>query len=181
MLLGLGLVLLYRAPTDEREGKLVGVLLLPAAYIRQQRVAGAAARVCKERHHRLTRRAQGFEGEGLAVEAREAELRGRRAHRKAFCLVDGGAVLGWRYATARTNAFLQGLQAYQQTPVLPQQMHEERPLSSQEGEYDYPAQESQQLGSRKRSEPGDSAASGTAIGARPQDEASHGCERPIAG
>jgi hypothetical protein len=40
MLLGLRLVLLYCAPTNEREGQLLGVLLLPAAYIRQERVEG---------------------------------------------------------------------------------------------------------------------------------------------
>ena len=76
MLLSLGLVLLHLAPANEREGELVGVLLLPAAYLGQQRVAGAAAGVCEERHHRLARREQGVEGETLAVEAREDELRG---------------------------------------------------------------------------------------------------------
>jgi hypothetical protein len=136
VLLDLGPVFFHLAPTYEREGELVGVLFLPAAHLRQHRVAGAAAGVRKERHHRPVRRAQGFEGKRLAVESREAELGGRRAYRKPLCLVDVGAVLRWRYATVCGKARLHGLKAHQKPSVLPQQVDHEPPLPGQEEEHD---------------------------------------------
>jgi hypothetical protein len=140
VLLSLGLVLLHLATTYEREGELVGVLLLPATYIRQHRVAGAQAGVRKERHHGLARRAQGFEGEGLAVEPREVEVRGRRAYRKALSsLMDGAAVLGRRYGAACGKARLQRIQAHQKPAVLPRQVEKEPPLPGQEKEHEDPA------------------------------------------
>ena len=182
MLLSLGLVLPYLASTNEREGQLLSVLLLPAAYIRQHRVARSAAGVRKERHHRLARRAQGLEGETLAVKAREAELRGGRAYRKTFCLVASGAILRGRYATAFCKRCLHGLQAHQQPPVLPQEVEKKPPLPGQEEEHEDPDQETQKLGRRERSNPGESAGSGTAaFVARPKDEACHGCKYTVAG
>ena len=114
---------------------------------------------------------------------REAEVRGRRAYRKALCfLVDGGAVLGWRYgATACGEACLQGLQAHQEPPVLPQQVEEEPPLSGQESEHEDPAEEAQQLGRRECPEPGESAGPNSAFVACPEDEARDGREDPVAG
>ena len=159
------------------------MLLLPAAHIRQQCVAGAAAWVCEEHHQRLARRAQGFEGEGFSVESRESELRGLRAYRKTlFFLVEGGAILRWPYdARAFCERCLHCLKAHQKPTVLPQQMHQKPPLSGQEGEHEYPANESQQLGRRKRSESRESAGSGTAaFVARPQDEPCNGCEDSVA-
>ena len=156
------------------------MLLLPATHLRQHRVAGAAARSVKSS---IT----GLPEERSASRVRVSPWRpegrspGPRAYRKPLCLVEGGAVLGWRYAAARGKAFLQGLQAHQKPPVLPQQMHQEPPLSGQEGEHEYPAQEAQQLGRREGSEPGERAGPDSAFVALPEDEGSHGCEGSVAG
>jgi hypothetical protein len=95
-------------------------------------------------------------------------------------LVDVGAVLRCPYdATAFCECCLHSLQAHQKPTVLPQQMHQKPPLSGQEGEYDYAAQESQQLGSRKRSEPGERAWPGPVVTLQ-EDEACDGSEGSIA-
>jgi hypothetical protein len=90
--------------------------------------------------------------------------------------------LRWPYdATAFCERCLHCLKAHQKPTVLPQQMHQKPPLSGQEGEHENPTEESQQLGHRKRSEPGDSAGSGTAFVARPQDEPCNGGKSTVAG
>ena len=75
---------------------------------------------------------------------------------------------------------LQGLQAHQEPPVLPQQVDEEPPLSGQEREHEHPAEEAQQLGRREGPEPGERAGAGSAFVALPEDEARNGSEDPVA-
>jgi hypothetical protein len=89
-------------------------------------------------------------------------------------LVEGGAVLRWRYGPARGKVFLQRLQPHQQPPVLAQQVDQEPPLSGQESEHNHPAEEAQQLGRREGPEPGYRAGPGSAVVALPEDEARHG-------
>jgi hypothetical protein len=116
------------------------------------------------------------------VKAREAEVRGLRAYRKALCLIDVGAVFRGSYnATAFCKRRLHILQAHQEPPVLPQEMHQERPLSGQEGEHENPAQEAKQLGRRDSPEPGECTWPISAFVALPEDKACHGGEDPVAG
>ena len=60
-------------------------------------------------------------------------------------------------------------------------MEKKPPLPGQEEEHEDPDQETQKLGRRERSNPGESAGSGTAVVTLPQDEPRHGCEGSIAG
>jgi hypothetical protein len=61
MLGSFGLVVPRITPAHERDGQLRGVLCLPAADIRQQRVAGAAVRIGEKEQYRLAGGAQGLE------------------------------------------------------------------------------------------------------------------------
>jgi hypothetical protein len=83
VLLCLGPVLLAVPSADQGYGHLVLVSLLPAAYLRQQGVAGTAGRVGEKKYHRLARREYRVKGKSLPVEAVEAEVRGQRADWKA--------------------------------------------------------------------------------------------------
>src|SRR5215207_5026358 len=95
--------------------------------------------------------------------------------------LNSGAVFRWRYATALSQARLQGLQAHQKPPVLPQELDEKPPLPGQEREHKDSSEEAQQLGRRERSEPGEHAGTGSAFVALPEDEARYGGEDSVAG
>jgi hypothetical protein len=53
MLFGLNPILLGVYPAKQDDGELILVLLLPTTYLRQEGVAGTAARVGEEQHNRL--------------------------------------------------------------------------------------------------------------------------------
>src|SRR4051812_39575569 len=114
----LGAVLLDAEVTYERDAQLLGVLLLPAADLRQEPGAVVAVWAGEDQSHGLARRAQVIERDLLARKVREPKGRGYRAHWQPRHLMR--PIFGRHRAVhaIRTEPRLQRLEARQEAAVL---------------------------------------------------------------
>ena len=139
VLRGLCPVGLWRATRNNRECQTTDVLALPTAEVGEHRVARPAARIHEDDPYRKADRSQRREGERFAVQADKAEARRLGA--------DGQADRGWpwRRVELKTPAFLELLEADQESAVLREKLSKESALYREANGKSYPQGHSDRL------------------------------------